>query len=366
MEVPNTIFMRLEGVFQAWGDPSKFIMRRTMDAPTKSGVIGMLCCAMGMTRQAARERLPKFNSIEMGVRIDIPGTRWWDYQTVGARYGILTAEGNVKKTASTKEYETLVTRREYLANASFLVALLGDPEMIVAFAQALQNPRRPLFLGRKSCSPTRPIYAGDAHCDDMLTALRLHPWRPRYEIKERLDYRNVICLLEWRQSETRMIAPYEAEVWYDVPISFEPPVHEPRLLERKSVEVQIGDPMQRHTQSPTRPQANYRNSDYRKARDERLLADHGLCVFCKAPATTVQHITYRHAGGGESNEDLRSLCRLCHDAVTMIEYGIGMGLDRINPEDPRWRIDLIRKRREIIEFRSLETRSRRLRAEEEE
>ena len=94
--------------------------------------------------------------------------------------------------------------------------------------------------------------------------------------------------------------------------------------------------------------------------------DYGLCVFCKAPASTVQHITYRRAGGEETQDDLRSLCRLCHDAVTMIEYGLGMGLDRINPEDPQWRGEIIRKRQEIIRFRSLETRRRRLSPEEVE
>ena len=89
-------------------------------------------------------------------------------------------------------------------------------------------------------------------------------------------------------------------------------------------------------------------------------------MFCKNPATTVQHVTYRRAGGNESPEDLRSLCRLCHDAVTMIEYGLGMGLDRINPEDPTWRDEIITKRDEIIAFRSLETRRRRLAPEEVE
>ena len=50
----------------------------------------------------------------------------------------------------------------------------------------------------------------------------------------------------------------------------------------------------------------------------------------------------------------------------MIEYGLGMGLDRINPEDGRWRGQIIEKRGEIIRFRSLETRRRRLSPEEVE
>ena len=52
--------------------------------------------------------------------------------------------------------------------------------------------------------------------------------------------------------------------------------------------------------------------------------------------------------------------------MTMIEYGLGMGLDRINPEEQRWRDRIIQKREEIIKFRSLETRRRKLSAEEVE
>jgi hypothetical protein len=89
-------------------------------------------------------------------------------------------------------------------------------------------------------------------------------------------------------------------------------------------------------------------------------------VFCKNPATTVQHVTYRRAGGNEAQDDLRALCRLCHDAVTMIEYGLGMGLDRIDPCQPQYRQRIIDKRSEIIAFRSLETRRRRLQPEEVE
>jgi 5-methylcytosine-specific restriction endonuclease McrA len=118
--------------------------------------------------------------------------------------------------------------------------------------------------------------------------------------------------------------------------------------------------------TPPRPRADYGNTEYKRKRQERLRLDHHLCVFCKSAAATVQHITYRHAGGDELPDELRSLCRLCHDAVTMIEYGLGMGLDRINPEEPRWRDRIMQKRGEIIRFRSMETRRRRLAAEEVE
>ena len=390
---PNTLFLRLEGPLQAWGDTSKFVIRRTMDAPTKSGVIGLICCARGLSRQAARERLPKLNESAMGVRIDRPGVRWWDYHTVGAGYGLLKAEGKIKRTASTRQYETLVSRREYLCDSSFLVALQGDSSLIQEVAEALAQPEWPLFLGRKCCPPSVPVLARPSANESwtnpmhatggLLEALQSVPWRPRCQKDKNERPDSLDCLLEWRAAHEGDIAPSAAEVWYDAPASFDPPVHEPRLVERTRIRVQAGRPLQYRTPSPSRPRAGYGTKAYDKIRGKRLDLDHHLCVFCKVPlrkyTATVQHLTYRHATSEDylaasGDEDLkkerltelRSLCRLCHDAVTMIEYGLGMGLDRINPEDPRWRAGIIEKCKEIVAFRSLETRRRKLAAEEVE
>lgn len=371
MTQANTIFLRLEGPLQAWGDTSKFVIRRTMDAPTKSGVIGLICCAMGLSRQTARERLPEMNRLAMAVRIDRKGTRWWDYQTVGAGIGMTTAGGGLKTGAQ----GTLITRREYLADASFLVALQGDANLIHDIDAAIASPKWPVFLGRKSCPPSVPVYvrscegdswANPALHDDLNVALGAIPWRPRYKADAPPQNGTVEALVEWQPVSDADVAPDDAEVWYDVPVCFDPPVHEARFVLRGTVSPIVGKAFQKQVPAVPRPRADYGNAEYRKRREERLTYDHQLCVFCKSPATTVQHITYRDAGGDESLDQLRSLCRLCHDAVTMIEYGLGMGLDRINPEEPNWRDAIIQKRREIIEFRSLETRRRRLAAEEVE
>lgn len=398
----NTVFLRLEGPLQAWGDTSKFVMRRSMEAPTKSGVLGLICCAMGWSRQKVagdpipdqvlcelaqcliirhdkekdkprRTLLDLLNTLTMGVRIDRPGSRWWDYHTVGAGIGMTTAAGGLKTGAQ----GTLITRREYLADASFLVTLQGDPVLIEAIAEALRSPKWPLYLGRKSCPPSVPVLIqpcdGEAWTNPMQAdggveaGLGQVQWHPRYAGDAPGGHSiDLPCLIEWRRVIDSDTAPADAEVWYDAPFSFDPPVHHPRLVMRDQVAVKVGDALQQRTPAPPRPRANYSDGQYKKCRAERLASDHGLCVFCKSPATTVQHVTYRHAGGDERLDELRSLCRLCHDAVTMIEYGLGMGLDRINPEEPQWREQIVRKRQEIIEFRSLETRRRRLAAEEVE
>lgn len=361
---PKTLFLRLEGPLQAWGShEAKFVIRRTMDAPTKSGVIGLLLAAMGIGRTEARnDWLDWLGALSMGVRIDRPGIRWWDYHTVGAKMQMRTAAGGHKPGA-------MLTRREYLCDASFLVALQGESELIAELEGALQKPKWTIYLGRKCCPPSRPILEKDARGEfnDLRTALASKPWQPRLEGETPPNPLELV--LDWEHSEGD-IAPDDAEVWYDVPYSLDPPAHHPRLVIRDSIEVKATtqEPLVIRVPSPPRPRADYGNKEYKEKRKERLEMDKHLCVFCKSPlfgkGATVQHITYRRAGGGESPDDLRSLCRLCHDAVTMIEYGLGMGLDRINPEEERWRESIHRKRTEIIEFRSLESRRRKLKAEE--
>lgn len=366
----NTLFLRLEGPLQAWGDQqSKFLVRRTAEAPTKSGVIGMLCAALGVSRpEAADEWLPKLRTprtLRMGVRIDSPGIRWWDYHTIGAGMQMRTSNRKTKPGA-------MLTRREYLCDASFLVALQGESSLIAELEAAMKAPKWTLYLGRKACIPSSPLLEHPAgEFPDLLSSLKSVPWRRR--LKGDQPPQAVDCLLDWEQTPEQPEAPDDALIWYDAPLTFEPPSHRPRFVIRRELQVgtdcdvKLADkPAQNDTPPPPRTRANYSNTEYKKRRQERLDDDHKLCVFCKSPATTVQHTTYRRAGGNENTGDLRSLCRLCHDAVSMIEYGLGMGLDRINPEEFHWREIIIQKRDEIIKFRSLETRRRRLATEEVE
>ena len=284
-----------------------------------------------------------------------------------------TAGGGLKTGAQ----GTLITRREYLADASFLVALQGDAELIKYIANEIESPKWPPFLGRRSCLPSMPVFAqprsgelwtNPSTYDNLDAALGAVPWCPHYKGDDPPQNGTAETLVEWRPGSEDEVAPDNAEVWYDVPVCFDPPMHEPRFVLRGAVSLVIGKALQKPAPATPRPRADYSDAEYQKRREERIKADGGLCVFCKSPGPrlTVQHVTYRRAGGSETLEDLRALCGLCHDAVTMLEYGMGMELDRINPEDPRWRDRIIEKRGEILKFRSLQTRRRRLAAEEVE
>lgn len=150
----NTLFLRLEGPLQSWGERARWSERDTALEPTKSGVVGLLACALGWSEDADLRRLSR--AIHLAVRCDRPGVLLEDYHTVVG--GVLSAEGKVKRNVNTKEPETVVTHRAYLCDASFLVVIQATPEWITRLAAAVQNPVWPYYLGRKSCVPAVPVF----------------------------------------------------------------------------------------------------------------------------------------------------------------------------------------------------------------
>jgi len=174
----NTLLLRLEGPLQAWGLRARWGERDTVLEPTKSGVIGLLGCALGLRRDDERLR-ELSDELRMGTRVDRPGTLLRDYHTAG---GVKAADGKpegVRKAAGGIKRETDESQRYYLVDASFLVALRGDEPTIARLAAALQNPVWPCYLGRKSCIPAAPVFAGVGQYDDLRAALASQPFSPR-------------------------------------------------------------------------------------------------------------------------------------------------------------------------------------------
>src|SRR5260370_17357943 len=76
----GTLLLRLAAPMQSWGTQSRFVVRDTGLEPSKSGVIGLLCAALGRPREAPMEDLAR---LRMGVRVDRGGVMQTDYHTAG-------------------------------------------------------------------------------------------------------------------------------------------------------------------------------------------------------------------------------------------------------------------------------------------
>ncbi|MFE9457044.1 type I-E CRISPR-associated protein Cas5/CasD [Streptomyces californicus] len=152
------LLLRLAGPLQSWGTHSKYLWRDTARFPTRSGVVGMLAAGLGRERGAALDDL---TALSMTVRVDRPGVVLSDYHTVGgglpADEKVITASGKRRS----EETGTLASKRHYLADASFTLALTSDDaDLLHVCAAALRDPHWPLFLGRRSCPPEGPVLLG--------------------------------------------------------------------------------------------------------------------------------------------------------------------------------------------------------------
>lgn len=167
------LVLRLEGLLQSWGEIGKWNYRDSAVFPTKSGIVGLLGCALGWQRNDAR--LAELSQqLRMGARADRKGLILTDFHTVQSKH-LLTALG--KHRGVKGQFSTLVSHRDYLQDAYFTVVLQGEQKILEQIYTALKHPKWTLFLGRKSCVPSRPVYDRIYYCyqdiDEALSALPL-------------------------------------------------------------------------------------------------------------------------------------------------------------------------------------------------
>lgn len=141
-----TLLLRLVGPMQSWGTSSRFDERDTQYEPSKSGILGLICAALGRDRAEPVEDLA---ALRMGVRVDREGVMMRDYMTAT---GVVNASGKADKS------RTVVSQRYFLADAAFLVGLEGGRGLLANIDHALRNPVWPVYLGRKSYVPTAPVF----------------------------------------------------------------------------------------------------------------------------------------------------------------------------------------------------------------
>jgi CRISPR system Cascade subunit CasD len=151
---------------QSWGYRSRFEDRDTGPEPTRSGVIGLLCSALGWGRETD---LSPFASLRMGVRIDAPGRAMRDYHTA---QNVLRAGGGLAN--------TVLSTRHYLADARFLVGLEGsNGDFLEELEAALRDPIWTLWLGRKSFPLSEPPYLpqGSIYAGPLMEAFQNVTWK---------------------------------------------------------------------------------------------------------------------------------------------------------------------------------------------
>lgn len=171
------LLLWFEAPLQSWGSDSKFGRRDTQGFPTKSGVLGLVCSALGASGEQ-RALLAEFAALGQTVlsfvRLKARGESvvkqdreplLRDFHMVGSGYDdqdpwqtLLipkTSEGKKAVGGGSK-----MTYRYYLQDATFAVVLEVPADKAESIVQSLQSPAWDVYLGRKNCVPTDFIYRG--------------------------------------------------------------------------------------------------------------------------------------------------------------------------------------------------------------
>jgi CRISPR system Cascade subunit CasD len=177
------LLLWLEAPLQSWGADSKFGRRDTLPFPTKSGVLGLVCAALGAQGEQ-RDLLSEMSTLTQTAisyvkNIGKDGQvvkkereiSLQDFHMVGSGYDKtdMWLSLHIPKTAEGKPAVgggTKMTYRYYLQDAKFAVILEVPESRINEFAIALRNPVYDIFLGRKNCVPTDFVFRGVFETED--------------------------------------------------------------------------------------------------------------------------------------------------------------------------------------------------------
>ncbi|HBR22141.1 MAG TPA: type I-E CRISPR-associated protein Cas5/CasD [Nitrospiraceae bacterium] len=161
------LILRLKGVLQSWGGHTFEDFRPSNLFPTRSGLVGLLAACLGIDRKDIEKQKALTDSFLYAVRVDNMPFRFYkitDFHTVLKARRVSGKAGD----------DPVVSRREYLCDASFTVAMrfsdraAFDSQRIVKF---LQKPVFTPFLGRRSCPLSVPPFHSVVQAESLIEAL---------------------------------------------------------------------------------------------------------------------------------------------------------------------------------------------------
>ncbi len=173
------LIMVFEALMASYGGPKIDNYLKTEEFPSASMLTGILANAMGWKRVQRDQHQELQDRIEFAARIDretATGIPMRDYQTAGInrRESGWTTRGELEE-RSGGEYQIQQIYRDYLVDSKVTAALRLRPgnggPALDDLARALLHPVRPLFIGRKTCLPSTPIYLRTVEAGSPLSAL---------------------------------------------------------------------------------------------------------------------------------------------------------------------------------------------------
>jgi len=239
--MPRHLILALDAPLMAFGGETIDNFGVIRAFPAKSMICGLIANALGYARHEGAQLQALQDRLRIGSRLDATGVRIRDYQTAllfeddaswttrGRREGRAKSPSYAMKDG--RKQLTWQRYRDYHADARVIVALRFDPAAeeptLDPVAHALDEPARPLFLGRKPCLPAGRLVREFVDADTIHGALaaaggsgrRIHAQWPEGEGPDGQNHRRICDERNWisglhggdRPVIEGMIGPTETE-----------------------------------------------------------------------------------------------------------------------------------------------------------
>lgn len=183
----DVVLLRFDAPLMSFGGVVVDQHNKTDPLPYRAMLAGLLANALGLTRRDHAELAALQARVRYAARRDRKGSILVDYQTVdfdpqGSMASDLgwTTRGELEERKGGEASDgTHIRLRHYLADAIVTVALTldppGDAPSLRTVGESLRAPARPLFLGRKCCVPSVPVWLGEMEATSLRRALETTP-----------------------------------------------------------------------------------------------------------------------------------------------------------------------------------------------
>lgn len=201
--MPDFLVFQLHGVLASWGDIAVGEHRPSAGHPSKSAITGLLAAAIGIQRSDDQAHLRLNQDYRFAVCVRESGELLRDYHTV-------QVPGGKREYASRRDeilfdqqnLNTILSQRDYRTDALYQIAIEccadAPAYSLEVLREKLLNPYFTLYLGRKSCPISLPLFPQIVTNDSLKQAFDQYPlekaavWTNAFSVK-----RTELCSYYW-------------------------------------------------------------------------------------------------------------------------------------------------------------------------
>lgn len=176
------LIFQLQAPMSAWGDTAVGEYRPTANYPSESALIGLLGAALGLDRAEELRHQSLATELRFAIGVQSSGRLLRDYHTaqVPGRVQLKNRPHRTRRDElgiPKEDLNTILSTRDYRQEMACLIAIQTTPEatlQLSELAQAIQQPKFVLYLGRKSCPPSVPLWPKILEAANVLQAMEMY------------------------------------------------------------------------------------------------------------------------------------------------------------------------------------------------